>query len=266
MFQDLIDSLPIPGVFLAFALLALVLYELGFRFGRWWQARTPEEKEGPTGMLVGSILALMAFLLAITMGMATDRFDSRRGLVLAEANDIGTTYLRAGYLPEPAASESRELLREYVPLRIVPPGTDSAEELIPELTRANEIQTELWAMAEALARAAPDAEMLALYIESLNETIDVATARQTAGIYARIPQTVLLLLFVGSALTLGMVGYSAGLTGRRSPLTAIALIVVLGAVITLIIDIERPQGGSLTVSQVPLIQLAEQVGPPPAAP
>jgi hypothetical protein len=64
LFQDLIDSLPIPGVFAVLALLALVLYELGFRLGRWWQARTLEEKEGPTAMLVGSILALMAFLLA----------------------------------------------------------------------------------------------------------------------------------------------------------------------------------------------------------
>ena len=265
MFQDFIDSLPIAGVFLAFALLALILYELGFRFGRWWQARTPEEKEGPTGMLVGSILALMAFLLAITMGMATDRFDTRRGLVLAEANDIGTTYLRAGYLPEPAASESRELLREYVPLRIVPPGTASAAELADELARSGEIQNELWAMAAELARTTPESEVLGLYIASLNDTIDVASARQTAGIYARVPETVLLLLFIGSALTLGMVGYSAGLTGRRSPLTAIALIVVLGAVITLIIDIERPQGGSLTVSQVPLIQLQDQIGPPSLA-
>ena len=102
----------------------------------------------------------------------------------------------------------------------------------------------------------------ASYTESLNETIDVATTREVAGIYARVPETVLLLLFVGSALTLGMVGYSAGLTGRRSPLTAIALIVVLGAVITLIIDIERPQGGTLTVSQLPLVQLQEQIGPP----
>ena len=91
MIQELLDSLPLPGVFFAFALFALLLYEIGFRFGRWWQARTPEEKEGPTGMLVGSILALMAFLLAITMGMATDRFDTRRGLVLAEANAVGTT-------------------------------------------------------------------------------------------------------------------------------------------------------------------------------
>ena len=72
MFQDLIDSLPIPGEFIAFALLALVLYELGFRFGRWWQSRTPEEKEGPTGMLVGSLLALMAFLL-ITLVIDIER-------------------------------------------------------------------------------------------------------------------------------------------------------------------------------------------------
>ncbi len=66
-------------------------------------------------MIVGSLLALMGFLLAITMGMASDRFDTRRGLVLAEANSVGTTYLRAGYLPEPASSEIRDLLREYVP-------------------------------------------------------------------------------------------------------------------------------------------------------
>ncbi len=265
MFQDLIDSLPIPGVFIAFGVLALVLYELGFRVGRWLQKRTPEEKEGPAGMLVGSIIALMAFLLAITMGMATDRFDTRRGLVLAEANDIGTTYLRACYLSEPAASESQELLREYVPLRIVPEGAD-VEDVMPEIMRANEIQNELWAIAEELARTTPDSEVLGLYIASLNEMIDVATMRQTAGIYARVPETVLLQLFAGSALTLGMVGYSAGLTGRRSPLTAFVLIIVLGAVITLIIDIERPQGGTLTVSQQPLILLQQQVEPPSTEP
>ena len=61
-------------------------------------------------------------------------------------------------------------------------------------------------------------------------------------------------------MTLGMMGFNAGLTGRRSLLTAIVMIVVLGAVITLIVDIDRPQGGTLTVSQVPMIELAEQIG------
>ena len=117
-FYQSLDSLPIVGVFVALTIVAVIMSEGGYRFGRWWQNRTPDEKEGPTAMIVGSLLALMGFLLAITMGMASDRFDKRRELVLAEANSIGTTYLRAGYLPDPASSEIRELLREYVPLRI----------------------------------------------------------------------------------------------------------------------------------------------------
>ena len=117
--SQLLDSLPILAVFGVFALISMACYEAGFRLGRWWQDREPGEQEGPTGMLVGSILALLAFLLAVTMGMASDRFDTRRAVVLDEANAIKTTYLRAGYLPEPASSQTRELLREYVPLRIV---------------------------------------------------------------------------------------------------------------------------------------------------
>ena len=89
MFTDFLENLPISGVFVVFAIVSLILYELGFRIGRWVQRRTPEETEGPTGMIVGSILALMAFMLAITMGMASDRFDVRRGLVLEEAIRMG---------------------------------------------------------------------------------------------------------------------------------------------------------------------------------
>jgi len=257
--QESLDSLPIGGVFLAFALVALILYELGFRIGRWWQDRTPEEQEGPTGMIVGSLLALMAFLLAITMGMASDRFDTRRGLVLEEANSIGTTYLRASYLPEPAATVSQELLREYVPLRILP--ADLAD-LPPAIARSEEIQIELWSIARELARAAPESDLLGLYVESLNETIDLHGTRITAGRVARVPETVLMLLIIGSVLTLGMVGYSAGLTGRRSPLTAVVMIVFLGAVITLVVDLDRPRGGFLEVNQQPITDLQEQVGPP----
>jgi hypothetical protein len=258
-FQESLDSLPIIGGFITFAIIALLTYEVGFRVGRWWQERTPDEAEGPTGALVGSLFALMAFLLAITMGMASDRFDTRRGLVLAEANSIGTTFLRAGYLPEPAASESQELLREYASLRTT---TNDLAETRARITRSVQIQNELWATAEDLARAAPDSDLLAIYIESLNETIDLNETRITAGLYARVPETVLLLLIVGSALTLGMLGYSAGLSRRRSPLTAVVMIVVLGAVIALVVDLDRPRDGFLQVNQQPLIDLQQQIGPP----
>ena len=173
-------------------------------------------------MLVGSILALLAFLLAVTMGMASDRFDTRRGLVRDEANTIGTTYLRAGYLTEPYREDIRNLLREYVPLRI---ESSDPTQLEAHYTRSKEIHDELWAQAEKLVAETPNTEVLALFISSLNELIDLHTTRVTARIYARVPETVVLVLVIGAVLTMGLVGYSAGLTSRRSLPSAVMLVV-----------------------------------------
>ncbi|WP_168190696.1 bestrophin-like domain [Salinimonas iocasae] len=255
-FQQLTDSLSIFAIFTVIALIALVVFELGYRHGRWWQERTPEEKEGPTGMIVGSLLSLMAFLLAITMGMASERFNKRHALVLEEANSIGTTYLRAGFLPEKEALLSRNYIEEYVLLRT---GSGEANEVNSRITQSVVLHERLWSTAEQLARRHYDSPILALYIDALNDTIDLHETRVAAGIYSRVPATIVILLLLGSMLTMGMVGYNAGLTRRRSPVTAIVLIGVLAAVITLIIDLDRPQGGFLTVSQQPLIDLQQQI-------
>jgi 4-hydroxybenzoate polyprenyltransferase len=101
---------------------------------------------------------------------------------------------------------------------------------------------------------------VALYIETLNATIDIENARTVAIAYARVPDTVLLLLFLGEILTMGVVGYTAGLQGSRGLLTAVVLVIVLGAILTLLVDLDRPRDGFLQVSQQPLIDLAEQIG------
>jgi hypothetical protein len=261
-FQQFIDSVPIVYFFLALTIAAAITTEGGYRLGVWWQERTVDEKEGPTGMLVGSLLALLAFLLAITMGMASERFDARRKLVLEEANSVGTTYLRAGYLPEPASSNVRHLIRDYVPLRIT--SSDPAE-VRAAMARSVEIQSKLWSIAEGLARATPESQVLALFIASLNETIDLHETRVTAGLYARVPETILILLLLGSVLTMAMVGYNAGLSRRRSPLATVVLIVLMGAVITLVVDLDRPRDGFLEVNQQPLIDLLQQIGTPSPA-
>src|SRR5215203_7158649 len=113
MNQGLLDRIPVGVVFLLFMGLTFGGYEVGFRLGVWWQAREPGEQEGPTDMLVGSLLGLMAFVLAITLGLATDRYDARRGLVVAEANAITTAYQRADYLPAAEATRLKALLRAY---------------------------------------------------------------------------------------------------------------------------------------------------------
>ena len=201
-------------------------------------------------MLVGSLLALMAFLLAATMGMASDFLTRVGGSCSRRRTLLAPTYLRAGYLPQPAGTDSRALLREYVPLRI---NVADRQQLAANFARSTEIHTQLWAIAEDLARATPDSVVLALQIDSPNETIDLHETRATAIVYARVPETVVILLILGAALTMGMVGYSAGLTRRRSFLGAVALVVVLSAVLTLVVDLDRPRDGFLQVSQQPLI-------------
>jgi hypothetical protein len=258
MGQQFLDQFPLSGLFVVVALITLACYEGGFRLGRWWQDRTPGEQEA-TGVLVGSILALMAFLLAVTMGMAADRFDTRRGMVLQEANAIETTFLRAGYLPAPADSELRELLREYLPLRI---ATNDRTQLQANIDRSVELHGEMWTIAEEVARRTDSQDLVALFLESLNETINLHESRVVAGIYSRVPETVVLLLLGGSALTLGMVGYGAGLTRQRGVISAVVLTFGLTAVLMLVVDLDRPRDGFLQVSQQPLIDVQQRIGPP----
>lgn len=256
-----LDAVPIIVIVVLFAVAAFLSYEAGFRLGRWWQARTPDtEEQGPAGVIVGAILALMAFLLAVTMGMASDRFDARRTIVLDEANAIGTAYLRADFLPQPYRDQSKELYREYVPLRILTSGDPT--DLAVRISESNRILNELWSTAQAGVAAGGSSDVLATYIEAVNDVIDMHESRITAGIYARVPQTVLWLLIAGTVLSLGMVGYSAGLAGHRSLITAAVLIIALGAVLLLVVDLDRSRDGFLQVSQQPLVDVQRQVGPP----
>ncbi len=255
-----LDSLPTPLAFVLIFVLMLVAFEIGFRIGAWREKKNPEEKDGPTGALVGSLLALMAFLLAITMGMAGDRFDTRRGLVQQEANAIGTAYLRAGYLTEPTSDQVRELLREYVPLRIGTTDIDTAE-IQARVQKGNQLLDQAWALTEDLIKANPSGDAYSLFAESMNEVIDIGSTRATA-INNRVPDPIIFFLICGSIVAVGLTGYAAGLTLRRSLVAAVLLMILFSAVIYLVIDLNNPTAGIFKISQQPLISLEQQIGPP----
>ena len=254
-----LDSLPIVVVIGLFAVVTLVIYEVGFRIGRWWQDRMPGEQEGPAGVLIGALLGLMAFMLAVVMGMAADRFDARRGMVLAEANAISKAYLEAGYMPQPQADELRELLREYLPLRI---ATNDLPQTQAAIQQSIVMHGEMWAIVEQVARSGYYSDLMSSLGESVTDVVNVHESRVVAGVYSRVPETILLLLLGGSALSLGMVGYGAGIAGRRSVVTAVIMVVALGAVLTIVIDLDRPQEGFLRVSQQPLLDVQQWIGTP----
>ncbi len=260
MSHQLLDAVPLPLLIIGFAAALLLAYEAGFRIGRWRQEQTPDRTEvGPSGVLVGSLLGLMAFLLGITMGMAADRFDRRRAHVMEETIAIETTYLRAGYQPSPYDEQVRELLREYTPLRI---ATSDPVRLAANATRSREIHEELWAITEELVGTTENTDLLALFVESVNEVIAIHDRRAQSALHGRVPESIVLLLFLGSILVMGMVGYSTGLTERRSVASAVVLMAVLSIVTVLVVDLDRPTEGFIQVSQRPLLELQQRIGPP----
>jgi hypothetical protein len=207
------------------------------------------------GAIIAAILGLLAFLLAFTFGMAASRFDTRRELVLDEANAIGTTYLRAALLPEPHRTEIRSLLRDYVDLRVqaAQPGIT-----VPDLARSEELQCRLWAQAVIVGEKNPT-PITGLFIQSMNDVIDMHAKRVTMGMRNRIPITIWGALYFTTILAMAGVGYHAGLTSMTRTLVTVALAVTFSGILWLIADLDRPQEGLLKVSQQAMIDLQKSL-------
>lgn len=252
-----LDPIPLGVVFLLVFGLLLLMTEVGFRIGRAWQRRAPE-KDTAIGPMVAAMLGLVGFLLAFMTSFAADRFETRRRLIMEEANAIATTYLRAGYLPEPIAGESRELLKEYIDTRIAATQPGAFEAAI---VRAEEVQIELWQKAEELVKETGGSDVYALYLESLNELVELHTQREVAALYARVPPILLLALFLFAALGMLVLGFNNSYDGRRSIFALTALVLIFGCVIYLIIDLDRPRQGLFQVSDQPMLIVEQRIGP-----
>jgi hypothetical protein len=110
-------------------------------------------------------------------------------------------------------------------------------------------------MAEELAESQPPNPVLALYIDALNHTIDLHTSRITALTVGRVPFTIYAGMYLVAIFGLLMLGFQSGIGGYRDLFATIVLIMVFSGIMLLIIDLDRPWGGLLRVSQQPMQEL-----------
>lgn len=250
-----LDKLPIGFVYILTVVILFAAAEAGFRAGKLFQRRWPDKAEAGVGTMVGAALALLGFLLAFVTGIAVGNFNQRRQLVVAEANAIGTTYLRAGYLAEPYGTESRQLLRDYVDLRIQainPAATRSA------IARSEQIHDELWLMAEEVARQEPG-PTIALYLSALNEVIDLHTERISAELGFRVPPIMVLGLYVVAAMTMLLIGVYDSYREKHNYIALIMMVLIVSVVFWVIIDMDRSTVGLLQIPQQALVDLQHKL-------
>jgi hypothetical protein len=244
---------------LGFAALVVVLVatELGFRLGLRHQPNADEPTRAHFAALQVALLGLLALIVAFTFSIAVARFDARKELVIEESNAIGTTYLRARLLVEPQRKEVVGLLRAYVDeqLAFYAAGIDPAR-LEAVNARIARLQEQLWMIAIVLSEQDPRSVPTGLFVHSLNGMIDLH-AKRIKALENRLPDAVIYLVLIVAAVTIGLVGYGRGLAGRRNFISDAILAGLVVIVFAIILDLDRPRRGLITVSQSSLERVQE---------
>jgi hypothetical protein len=238
------------------ALLLAGTIEAGYRVAVRTHIQESQNRKEQMGAIRDSLFVLVSLLLGFTLALAAPRYAERRSLLIEEANAIGSTYRRAGILPEGARDQARRLLQEYVDTRLDldTAGLD-AERAHRDAERARQIQEGLW---ETLIECTKEdrSAVTAAYMNSLIETIDLHEKRISA-FENRVPRPVWLLIFCVALIAVFARGST--LSGRFW-LTLLIAPLTVAIVIALIADLDSPGSGLIRLDQRAMIRLKAEIG------
>lgn len=245
----LLRTTSLAAVALLLFVLLIAATHVGRLVGR--RQRKAVQDTDATNLATG-MLGIFALLIAFTYSLSLARYDARRGMVLQEANAIGTTANYALMLPEGHRPAVMELLRTYTKVRTGLGAPYDEARFARDVATSNQLLARLWQQATAITAEQPQSLPSYRFVSALNDQTNIAEARVTA-LRNHVPVTVLLVLSIIAMLSLGFAGYSTALGGfdRHIGLTIMAAAITLLIVLT--IDLDRPERGSIEISAQPLI-------------
>lgn len=253
---------PVWVPLLLILLISLAASELGFRRGRAQQVTDSERDIIST--IRTSTLGLVALLLGFSFAITSSRFNERSRLVMDEANAIGTCYLRAALVAEPARSEIRAALRRYTDLRLesFERGSDQREfERLAAQMRGT--LDSLWVGVAHAVSVDRNVAHISAIIPAANDVIDLSATREWMRRYHMAP-AVVLLMGLSIAICSAMIGHALGEGGRRRVVLSLGINLLIILVAFVVLDFDRPQRGLIRVDQTPLIQARESMNAAPA--
>jgi hypothetical protein len=247
-----IDNIPLWLLFLGTVLIVVGTIELGYLLGKAARRRSEDEKEAPVSAIAGTVLALLAFILAFTFGIVANRYDARRELVREQANAISTAYDRTDFLPEPMRDESKDLFQRYIATLIQAASPQNMDDLPAEIRELKTIESQIWEIAVANVRAGDNSDISALYVDSLNHMNEVLATRIAVAVESRLPIELWIMLYVLVALAMIAVGYQTAIANSQRTWMLVVLALSFSIVIILIAALDDPERGYIAVSQQPL--------------
>lgn len=235
----------------------LICYEAGHWFGR--RRPTGAGENESVGVLVGAMLGLLAFVLALTLSFASTRFAERQSGSLAEANAIGTAWLRARAIGGQEGEAIASLLRQYAVLRTEFVESDRGAGSLALLNqRTGAVQSEIWAHLTTIVRKRPDPVANSLMV-SLNEVFDASTTERFS-FSLRLPTQIFWLLIALTLLSMISLGYQFGLKSKAPRPLVIALMLVWTLVLLVILDLSSPRIGQIRTTTAAYVWTLQGLG------
>jgi hypothetical protein len=229
--------------------------EAAFRISRWVHAKKGAPSESTLRSIVSGMLVLLALILGFTIQSASQQNSTRRQAILADALAIRRAWIRVDLLPKSDQEEFRELLREYLHVRL---EASQTREYVKGIVRSEEIQNQLWIKATALERAHPGSEEIRLFTKALDEIIEAHLTRISAA-RSKIPTALWIYIFILVILSMGMVGYHLGVAGNREAAGVLYLALGFSVVMILIADLEEPTRGGFRSNIKDLEELSSEM-------
>lgn len=227
-------------------IMQLAAHGIGYRVGRLKSSRQ-ELPSDRIGVLVGALLGMLAFVLALTLNFATSRFYELRQGTLAEANAIGTAALRAQAIGQKEGEEIVQMLEEYARLRrdfiAAPYGAPSLAAID---ARTAALQSAIWTDLGVIVRAQPNPVSTSL-MNALNDVFDMTTAERFA-YDLRIPAQIFWLLIVLTLVGSGTLGFQMAIKSRAPFGLSALLMLAWTLVILAILDMGSPRFGGIRTS------------------
>jgi len=235
---------------ISFALLWLAAWA-GGRLNRRWRS-ADEDLRADFNVVQGATLTLLGLIIGFSFSMAIGRYDQRKTYEEAEANAIGTEYVRADLLPQAEAERARELLRRYTDLRIAFYQTRDHDELAKIGRDTTAVQNELWQTVSRPAVATPT-PVMALAVGGMNDVLNSQGYTQAAW-WNRIPEAAWALMLLIAIFANAMLGYGAR---RMNSKLFLVLPLVVSISFFLVADIDSPRRGVIRVKPQNLLSLRD---------
>ena len=235
--------------FLVLLALCAAAFELARALARRLLRRaTGDDGDSSETHALSGVFGLLALLMAFSFGMALDRYEERRELVVAEANALGTFASRLALLPDNEARVLRSMLADYARERLAFGKAQTADMAAAAYRGADAVHLAMGETIYATLARAPAGPHGPALLQPFNEAGDLAAERLAAR-EAHLPNAVLLLLCLFCVAGTAMLGYSRAGSPRAHRLASFAFLVLLAVAFITVLDLDRPRGGTILVPQ-----------------